>query len=125
MNYRLLAAAVILGLYLALAIAILLQAARWEGSAWDHAMAIFASFGAIATAAASVLLGVEVQQANVEGARKEAGAATAQFAALAERHRIALAALSAPAEGEADEGRLARVRDLLSAVDARPMTDAT
>ena len=117
MNYRLIAAAVILALYAGLAMVMFLSAGAWQDQQWTHALAIFTAFGAMATAAASVLLGVEVQRTNVEAAERRSDEAMTQLGALREAHRIALnAAADGPglaAQSLPADQRLAMVRAVL------------
>lgn len=127
MNYRLVTAAVILALYAILAVVMLLAGSNWAEDRWAHALTIFTSFGAIATAAASVLLGVEVQQNNVDAARRRTEEVTGQLAALREAHRIAMATANGPVATAGNAGsaedRLERVRSLLAdAILATPIT---
>ncbi len=67
MNYRLISAAVILALYAGLGAVLLFRyGSVTDAAVWTHALTIYTSFGSMATAAASVLLGIEVQQRNVD-----------------------------------------------------------
>lgn len=117
MNYRLVAAAVILVAYAGLAGFMMFCAQGWEEPGWSHGLTVFSAFGAIATAAASVLLGVEVQQANVAQANQRADQATANFAAARQAVRSAIAAADGPAINAAaqltSDDRLALMHSML------------
>lgn len=113
-RYRLWAAAVIMTLYAALCayMIFVLSASPQNSPRWDHALVIFNAFGAIATTAAGVLLGTEIQQQNVNAANQE----VARVKAAA---RTALSALNEPASAErtsdASNGRH-RAADLLTSI---------
>jgi hypothetical protein len=74
-SYRLIAACIILIAYFTVA-GVLLSNLYHPGSGpapeWDHVLVVFNAIGALATTAAGVLLGVEIQQANVRAATKDA-----------------------------------------------------
>ncbi len=129
MNYRLIAAAVILALYAGLGVALLVCSAvgNWPETQWAHALTVFSAFGAMATAAASVLLGIEVQQTNVTEAQNSLKVASVELGALRETHRIALAAaggtVAAAASTAPADQRLDAVRSILTGATPTEPTD--
>ena len=117
MNYRLVAAAAILGCYAALAGVLFAMAPGMTEAAWPRVLSVFSAFGAMATAAASVLLGVEVQRTNVDAANARTLQATLQLAASRNAIRDALAATSrvpVSAAQATDDARLGEVQTILA-----------
>ena len=117
MNYRLVAAAVILGFYAALAAVLFVMAPDMSETAWPRVLSIFSAFGAMATAAASVLLGVEVQRTNVDAANARTERAALQLGASRQVIRDALAAsqvAAAPGTQATADARLGEVRTILA-----------
>ena len=73
-SYRLVMAAIILAIYFIFA-GVLLYNLYHAGSAapdWSQVLAVFNAIGALATTAAGVLFGVEIQQGNVDSSLREA-----------------------------------------------------
>jgi hypothetical protein len=68
-NSKLIAAGIIVAIYFIVA-GVLLAKLYGTGTTpdWDHVLTIFNAIGALATAAAGVLLGVQIQQSHVDTA---------------------------------------------------------
>ena len=82
-TYRLIAAAVLLLAYLTIA-CILLYQLYHPGSRqpnWNEVLVIYNAIGALATTSVGVLLGVEIQQGNVNSAQRSAQSLAAAVAA--------------------------------------------
>lgn len=91
-SYRLYVAGGILAIYLVIA-GLLIWAVLWPGvpaPKWDQVIVIFNAIGALAATAGGVLLGVEIQQGNVDSARHEARNSAAAAARKDEAARSAL-----------------------------------
>jgi hypothetical protein len=92
-SYRLYVAGIILAIYFSIAGYLLYRIYNpgpGEAPVWDQVVFVFNAVGAIATTAAGVLLGVEVQQGNVNAARREARDAAIVSARKDEAVRAAL-----------------------------------
>lgn len=111
--YALLTAAALLALYIGLTIAMMVRFAG-DDKLWEHALLIYNGFTAFAVAAGGVLLGTQIQQANVAAARREAGEAKTDANRARQAVREALTAMepAAPAE-RATAADLAAVRSHL------------
>jgi hypothetical protein len=92
-SYRLITAGVILIVYFAVAAVVLYNVigTTVAESTWSQVVFVFNAIGALATTAAGVLLGAEVQQANVRGAQRDS---QAHAAAAARKDQAALDALA-------------------------------
>ena len=102
-TYRLIAAAILLGMYLTIA-CILLWLLYHPGTpapAWDQVLVIFNAIGAIATTAAGVLLGVEIQRESVTRADKAADDAKKDAALKSNAVRTALTEIDTLQSGSA------------------------
>ena len=102
-TYRLIAAAILLGMYLTIA-CILLWLLYHPGNpapAWDQVLVIFNAIGAIATTAAGVLLGVEIQRESVTRADRAADDAKKDAALKSNAVRTALMDIDALQAGAA------------------------
>ncbi|MDO8377995.1 hypothetical protein [Phenylobacterium sp.] len=111
--HALLTAGVLLLLYVGLTVAMMGYFAASEGKLWEHALLIYNGFTAFAVAAGGVLLGTQIQQANVTAARREATEAKSEADRVKQAARAALAATHAPSAA-AGAAPLADVRDLLT-----------
>ena len=113
--HALVTAGVLLALYVGLTIAMVgYFAGSADGKLWEHALLIYNGFTAFAVAAGGVLLGTQIQQANVAAARREANDAKAEADRVKGAAREALAAVHAePASGD-KAASLAQVRTLLA-----------
>jgi len=70
-NSKLIAAGVIVAIYFIVAGVLLYELYQpRQGVDWDHVLTIFNAIGAVATAAAGVLLGVQIQQGHVDAAKR-------------------------------------------------------
>jgi hypothetical protein len=117
-RYTVITASVVVGVYLALT-GLMLWVFGFDprpGPNWDHAILIYNSFLGFAFAAGGVLLGTQIQQVNVDAARREAGEAKSETA------KVKQAVKNAVTEAGDDRGganapdpaaRLARVRNAL------------
>lgn len=78
-RYTVMTAAIIVGMYLVLTLIMIfsLGAKPDEEPHWQHALLIYNGFMAFATSAAGVLLGTQIQQANVAASQQMAGQAAA------------------------------------------------
>lgn len=110
--HALVTAGVLLLLYVGLTIAMIVLAERGD-ERWEHALLIYNGFTAFAVAAGGVLLGTQIQQANVTAARREATEARSESDRVKQAARAALAATHAPST-TAGAATLADVRDLLT-----------
>lgn len=110
--HALVTAGVLLLLYVGLTIAMIFLAEKGDGR-WEHALLIYNGFTAFAVAAGGVLLGTQIQQANVTAARREATEAKSESDRVKLAARAALAATHAPSAA-AGATSLADVRDLLT-----------
>jgi hypothetical protein len=92
-SYRLITAGVILILYFAIAAVVLYNVIGTPvaETTWSQIVFVFNAIGALATTAAGILLGAEVQQANVRGAQRDS---QAHAAAAARKDQAALDALA-------------------------------
>lgn len=101
-SYRLITAAVLLVTYLVFAGVLLwlLYHVKENAPDWSQVLVVFNAVGALATAAVGVLLGVEVQQANVDTAQQRA------------EHNAAEAARNAAQSARKDAGMLAALGSL-------------
>ncbi|TMJ16147.1 MAG: hypothetical protein E6G94_04945 [Alphaproteobacteria bacterium] len=93
-SYRLITAAVILIAYAVVAGVVLYKViggSPLADATWNQVVLVFNAVGALATTAAGVLLGAEVQQANVRSAQRDAQSLAA---AAARKHEAALNALA-------------------------------
>lgn len=83
-SYRLIAAGLALLLYFSVAGVILNRVLGAEGAlasgTWEQVIVVFNAVGAIATTAAGVLLGVEIQQASVQQSQRESRELSARLA---------------------------------------------
>lgn len=70
-TYTLLTAGILVLFYLALTGVMFAQAGNIDPSAWQNKLIIYNGFTAFAATAAGVLLGTQIQQANVTAARTE------------------------------------------------------
>lgn len=115
--YALLTAAVLLLLYCGLTIAMVAEFASSttdaDGKVWERALLIYNSFTAFAVVAGSVLLGTQIQQANVKAARRESDAARGEAERVKQAARNALAATEATSTRSTAPADLAEVRSLL------------
>lgn len=111
--HALVTAGVLLLLYVGLTVAMMGYFAASEGKLWEHALLIYNGFTAFAVAAGGVLLGTQIQQANVTAARREATEARSESDRVKQAARAALAATHAPS-ATAGAATLADVRDLLT-----------
>jgi hypothetical protein len=97
--YRLVAAAILLGIYLIIACILLWllynPGEKTSAPDWNHVLVIFNAIGAIATSAAGVLLGVEIQRENVVRADEAKKMAEADSNRKADAVRTALARIDA------------------------------
>ena len=92
-SYRLIAAGVILAAYFVVAailLAMLVSRDNWD---WNQILVIFNAVGALATTAAGVLFGAEIQQANVRNALQTGQAHAAASARKDQAMMEALASL--------------------------------
>ena len=91
-SYRLYVAGGILAIYLIIAGMLMWKVLSVDlpTAKWDQVIVIFNAIGALATTAAGVLLGVEIQQGNVDSARHEARNSAAGAARKDEAVRSAL-----------------------------------
>jgi hypothetical protein len=119
-SYRLVTAGVILAAYFVAAgllLAMLVSRERWD---WNQILVIFNAVGALATAAAGVLFGAEIQQGNVRNAQQVGQAHAAASARKDQAMLEALASLD-PA-GEPHGAGAANARAILqhALASARP-----
>ncbi len=125
-SYRLITAGVLLLAYLAFAgvlLWLLYSVPREKAPEWNNVLVIFNAIGALATAAVGVLLGVEVQQANVEAAQMRAEQSAAETARKNTGIFAALASLEGAttmAATSADPGLSAARTALHAALAAAP-----
>jgi cytochrome bd-type quinol oxidase subunit 2 len=101
-SYRLITAGILLLAYLVFAGVLLGQlysVPKDKAPDWNNVLVVFNAIGALATAAVGVLLGVEVQQANVDSAQKRAE----QSAAEAARKSTGILAALGSLEGTASQ----------------------
>lgn len=91
-SHRLYLAGGILAIYLLIAGLLIWQvlSSGVPSPEWDQVIVVFNAIGALATTAAGVLLGVEIQQGNVDSARHEARNSAAAAARKDEAVRSAL-----------------------------------
>lgn len=107
-RHRLIAAVIILGVYLLVAGIFIIKG--FSGTAaenWTQVMAVFNAVGALATTAAGVLFGADIQQGNVDEANRTAVEAAATTARREEALRATLVALQG-GQGIADPIAAAR-----------------
>ena len=83
-TYTLLTAGILVLFYLALTGVMFAQAGAIDASAWQNKLIIYNGFTAFAATAAGVLLGTQIQQANVTEARAELAEKKAGIKALLE-----------------------------------------
>lgn len=83
-TYTVWTAVVLVGFYLALTGVMFAQAGTIDASAWQNKLIIYNGFTAFAATAAGVLLGTQIQQANVTAARTELAEKQAGIKALLE-----------------------------------------
>ncbi len=100
--YSLLAAAALLLLYIGLTLAMIVYYADDPPPKWDHVLLIYNGFNAFAVAGGGVLLGTQIQRANVASANNEAER-------VKQAARAALAATE-PTEGVAAASGLSLAR---------------
>lgn len=121
-TYRLYVAGGVLALYLIVAGTLIwnILSADIPAARWDQVIVIFNAIGALATTAAGVLLGVEIQQGNVDAARHDARNSAAAAARKDEAARAALehledggtASATVAADASISRARLALQRSL-------------
>lgn len=107
-SHRLIAAGAILAAYFVVAgilLTMLVSGDRWE---WSQILVIFNAVGALATAAAGVLFGAEIQQANVRNAQQVSQAHAAASARKDQAMLEALASLDSASEGAANARSILR-----------------
>lgn len=108
--HALFTAAVLLVLYVGLTISMMAYFAADNTHLWEHALLVYNGFTAFAVAAGGVLLGTQIQQANVTAARREATEARAESTRVRQAARQALVALhaaQAPAAADLAQARTA------------------
>ena len=113
-SYRLIAAAVIVVAYFIVA-GILLNKALSGGTIpnWDQIIVVFNAVGALATTAAGVLLGAEVQQSNVRAAQFESRARAAEVQQMRSAIADALESLEPTAAAANAVGNPANAKSVL------------
>jgi hypothetical protein len=100
--YSLLAAAALLLLYIGLTLAMIVYYSDAQPPLWDHVLLIYNGFNAFAVAGGGVLLGTQIQRANVASANTETER-------VKQAARAALAATE-PAKGVAPDSGLSAAR---------------
>jgi len=107
-SYRLVTAGLILIAYFAVSGILLSRvlgaSPALQAGTWEQVIVIFNAVGAIATTAAGVLFGAEIQQANVRDARGEAQREAANAAKTREAAMQALESLEGSSAAAADGG---------------------
>jgi len=112
--HALITAGALLLLYVGLTIAMMAWFAGKTGTLWDHALLIYNGFTGFAVAAGGVLLGTQIQQANVASARRTADRAQREEGRVKRLAGAALAATGEPTELTRGGQDVTRVRSLLT-----------
>ena len=111
--HALITAAALLLLYIGLTIAMMSWFSAEPNERWDRVLLIYNGFTAFGLAAGGVLLGTQIQQANVTAARRESDAARGEAERVKQAARNALAATEATTMRSATPPDLAEVRSML------------